>query len=355
MTLPGAHPFTYIIGNNGSGKSRALESDAQLKSKSSPVVVISSSVSDKFTYGGTVKTRANGSYTYAGNRTVGNGLHTNTLAANVVLNYARLINQRGEAEFLKFLPKMGLEPSVGIEYVKKKRSKGSVPFLKSELTSSFIQEFQSVFSDKTKPFVPIFKKGDKEYDFPSLSSGEQSMLATALRVLTNLAPRTIFYIDEPEISLHVEWQVKWPGMIQELVSKTQDVQVYVATHSPVIISSAMNLGMHCYSLKDDVYSEILEHDLNVERLIFNDFHTLTPDNKHIYNEFSRIISTIMDGINSGRAGVKLNARAEVKILKQKVEKAAAIAPARAQLSQTMSDFERAVTEILSSVRGGTNA
>jgi ABC-type cobalamin/Fe3+-siderophores transport system ATPase subunit len=51
----GGHPeipkngkFTYIIGNNGVGKSLALEGNAQSDSLHADVVVISSGLSDKF-------------------------------------------------------------------------------------------------------------------------------------------------------------------------------------------------------------------------------------------------------------------------------------------------------------------
>src|SRR4051812_13674218 len=117
MSLPTSNPYIYIIGNNGSGKSRALEADAQSRAETENVVVISTSASDKFTYGGAKKSKGKGSYTYAGNRTVGNGLHTNTLSANVVLNFKKLL-ERGDAKaFFDFIETLGFAPAIKIDYV----------------------------------------------------------------------------------------------------------------------------------------------------------------------------------------------------------------------------------------------
>lgn len=354
MTPKTENPFIYIIGNNGSGKSRALEENAQEMSKSAPVVVISTSVSDKFTFGKSTKTYANGSYTYAGNRTVGNGLHTGTLAADVVINYLRLIDKKLAAQFRNFLATMGLEPVIGIRYEKKKRSGHLEPFPVSPLNTTFVKSHQDYLKDPSKPFMPMFKKNGNKYDFTELSSGEQSMVATALRVLAFREPDTIFYIDEPEISLHIEWQAKLPGLLLDLVKGILGIKVYVATHSPVIISSALSLGAECYSLKDGQYSLIKEEDLNVERIIFNEFHTLTPDNKHIYNEFARIISSVVDGMNHNKKTAKATATLEVKSLRTRVDNAAANSASKAELDATMLEFEKAVMEIMNSEEPAEN-
>lgn len=65
-----------------------------------------------------------------------------------------------------------------------------------------------------------------------LSSGEKQMLVILLTVLIedNL-PYTLF-MDEPEVSLHIDWQQKLIDMIIEL---NPNVQIILTTHSPAVI------------------------------------------------------------------------------------------------------------------------
>lgn len=65
-----------------------------------------------------------------------------------------------------------------------------------------------------------------------LSSGEKQLLIILLRILIQDNKQAILFMDEPEISLHIEWQQKLIGYIREL---NPNVQLIIATHSPAII------------------------------------------------------------------------------------------------------------------------
>ncbi|RLC04970.1 MAG: ATP-binding protein [Deltaproteobacteria bacterium] len=65
-----------------------------------------------------------------------------------------------------------------------------------------------------------------------LSSGEKQLLIILLTVLLQDNNQSILFMDEPEISLHIEWQKKLIGFIRDL---NPNVQVILATHSPGII------------------------------------------------------------------------------------------------------------------------
>lgn len=79
-----------------------------------------------------------------------------------------------------------------------------------------------------------------------LSSGEKQMLIILLTVLVqNKQPYTLF-MDEPEISLHVEWQQRLIGLIRDL---NPNVQVILTTHSPAVI---MNGWTDCVTDVEDI-------------------------------------------------------------------------------------------------------
>jgi predicted ATPase len=65
-----------------------------------------------------------------------------------------------------------------------------------------------------------------------LSSGEKQILVILLTVLVQDNDSGVLFMDEPEISLHVEWQEKLIRLIREL---NPNVQIILTTHSPAVI------------------------------------------------------------------------------------------------------------------------
>ncbi|MBQ8711724.1 MAG: AAA family ATPase [Prevotella sp.] len=65
-----------------------------------------------------------------------------------------------------------------------------------------------------------------------LSSGEKQMLAILLTVLIEDDQPYVLFMDEPEISLHIEWQKRLIDLCLELNSH---VQIILTTHSPAVV------------------------------------------------------------------------------------------------------------------------
>nr|WP_181035611.1 AAA family ATPase [Clavibacter michiganensis] len=72
-------------------------------------------------------------------------------------------------------------------------------------------------------------------DADALSSGEQHELILMYDLTFNVRGGSIVMIDEPEISLHVSWQLEFLRDVSE-IAKLSDFQFIVATHSPQIIA-----------------------------------------------------------------------------------------------------------------------
>ena len=65
-----------------------------------------------------------------------------------------------------------------------------------------------------------------------LSSGEKQMLVILLTVLVEDEQPYVLFMDEPEVSLHIEWQQRMIGLIREL---NPNAQIILTTHSPAVI------------------------------------------------------------------------------------------------------------------------
>ena len=65
-----------------------------------------------------------------------------------------------------------------------------------------------------------------------LSSGEKQMLAILLTVLVEDNQHYVLFMDEPEVSLHIEWQKR---LIDLCVELNPNVQIILTTHSPAVV------------------------------------------------------------------------------------------------------------------------
>lgn len=79
-----------------------------------------------------------------------------------------------------------------------------------------------------------------------LSSGEKQMLAILLTVLVEDNLPYVLFMDEPEVSLHIEWQKQ---LIDLILSLNDNVQIVLTTHSPAVI---MNGWMEHVTEVDDI-------------------------------------------------------------------------------------------------------
>jgi len=75
-------------------------------------------------------------------------------------------------------------------------------------------------------------KDDKQILLTQLSSGEKQLIILLTETLLQKGKQTLFIADEPELSLHIEWQRKVISSIRKL---NPNSQIIVATHSPEIV------------------------------------------------------------------------------------------------------------------------
>jgi predicted ATPase len=101
--------------------------------------------------------------------------------------------------------------------------------------------FQNIIDNLFKDTGKVIDRKSNEIQFVQdgttltpyqLSSGEKQILVIMLTVLVENGEPHALLMDEPEISLHIEWQQKLIGLIRELNPKAQ---IILSTHSPALI------------------------------------------------------------------------------------------------------------------------
>lgn len=89
-------------------------------------------------------------------------------------------------------------------------------------------------------------KSKIEFDISGLSSGEKQIVYRVGYLLRNLGTLSggVILIDEPELSLHPVWQMKFMDFLRKLFRNERtsqlDIQFIIATHSPYLLKSSLD-------------------------------------------------------------------------------------------------------------------
>lgn len=89
----------------------------------------------------------------------------------------------------------------------------------------------AVTNPRVRSAITITTEGGLSYGLSALSSGERQILTMLYSASRTKSLSGIFLIDEPELSLHIDWQ---RIVLQELSSQAQGRQIIACTHSPEV-------------------------------------------------------------------------------------------------------------------------
>lgn len=80
------------------------------------------------------------------------------------------------------------------------------------------------------------------------SSGEQQLISSLFGIIAEAENDSLILIDEPELSLHPEWQVQVVDYINSVLSVFSGCHVFIATHSALVAQRALELGIEVITL-----------------------------------------------------------------------------------------------------------
>ena len=143
----------------------------------------------------------------------------------------------------------------------------------SERMSRFKNAFAKIFDNLTYDRIEnqnghksiIFKKNNAEIPIESLSSGEKQIVYRGCFLLkdANALNGAFVFIDEPEISLHPNWQKKimdyYKGIFTD-ENGNQTSQIFAVTHSPFIIHNENRRNDKVIVIERDAQGKIVVKD-----------------------------------------------------------------------------------------------
>lgn len=140
-------------------------------------------------------------------------------------------------------------------------------------------------------------------DVAKTSSGQQQMLCAIFGLATSISPGCLALLDEPELSLHPEWQLKYVDALFRIIQSVQDAHIVVATHSPLVVQQAVHHGADVVQMgngtRNSTHPLPISSDtpLSIEQALVDVFQTPIAGSSHVSNE---IFQAVLKGETGSR-------------------------------------------------------
>jgi len=147
---------------------------------------------------------------------------------------------------------------------------------------------------KVSVLFSLRKKDGQLVPLHKASSGELTLITLAMFILSNSEKLDYVFIDEPENSLHPQWQSRFLGFMKE-VSRRENIFYQLASHSPVLLTGALtsehNLRIvRCRQVHFDELRQFRKQsDDSVEELLWGAFDVITPASRFIAKRVSNLL------------------------------------------------------------------
>jgi len=132
----------------------------------------------------------------------------------------------------------------------------------------------------------LIGKSGGRYRFSDLSSGEQQLVGTNARLLAELESNSLVFIDEPEISLHPEWQIKYIPTLLKSLAAIPSTHIVIATHSHFMVSDldSNNSSLIMSTNQDGPKFQLFDGEVygrSPENILYRVFGVATSGNSYV--------------------------------------------------------------------------
>lgn len=179
---------------------------------------------------------------------------------------------------------------------------------------SLIQHLQKL--DLLTSASLLFRKSKNLINSQDLSSGEFHFLTTMIAIQSTLRENSLVLIDEPDTSLHPNWQMKYVHNLKKLFKKWNSTHFVMATHSHFIISDLENESSEIIGLKGQV-PNVKAKPLNLEtfgwsaeEVLYSVFNVKTVRNYFLEQDLTKLL---------GMIGQNSKDKTEIKRLIERIE------------------------------------
>lgn len=96
------------------------------------------------------------------------------------------------------------------------------------ILEKFLKEYDKPFKSSFE-----FSKNGEKFGYERLSMGEKQILLLLLMIGNTKQEQCVFFMDEPDLSMHIDWK---EILVKELHKLNPNMQIIVSTHAPSVIT-----------------------------------------------------------------------------------------------------------------------
>lgn len=160
------------------------------------------------------------------------------------------------------------DTSIGIKANLSTIKRNKIIFNNLTLTSKLVEAKILAISS-----ISIFSNDN--IDLHQASSGEFNILRIFLSIIAHVEDNSIILVDEPEVSLHPNWQIEFLSLLDKALATFKGCHSLIATHSHFILSNLDGLKSTILALNFDKDSKAIAIDaLDVDSFGWSPEHTL---------------------------------------------------------------------------------
>ena len=145
----------------------------------------------------------------------------------------------------------------------------------------------------------VISKRTGSYNFIESSSGETHLISEFIGLLSQIEDNSLILIDEPEISLHPNWQIKYIDFLKKTFRDYASCHFVIATHSHFILSNITSENSNVIALKCDKDNNIIDASTDIdtygwspENILYSVFNVTTTRNYYFENDVKELLYLI---------------------------------------------------------------
>lgn len=221
---------------------------------------------------------------------------------NSIINRKQYINERELSYIRNNADKIGLDIQKLSPFYDSKNKSIELSFNLDEAIELEHKIFQILLYLERLEFITFtdikFYKKD-HFSFEQTSSGEKNIIFTLLNLIACIKDNSLILIDEPELSLHPTWQMKYINFVKTSIEKYKSCHLIFASHSHFMISDLKPDSSSLISItqsenqRECNYIPFSTYAWSVENILYKVFHLRTTRNSQIemdLYELSHLIS-----------------------------------------------------------------
>jgi len=148
-------------------------------------------------------------------------------------------------------------------------------------------------------------KNNSRMSINNISSGEYHLLISLIGIFSKIKENSLVLIDEPEISLHPNWQMQYVTFLKQVFSKYPSCHFILTSHSHFIVSDLEGDSSSVTSLRrneeNKLESKLITADTfgwSAEDILYNVFNVRSTWNPYLEADLTELLGLISNNSNN---------------------------------------------------------